>query len=278
MISHKTKLGIAFLGPKGTYSEDAVKKKYGNSIKKNPTTTIQEVFRAVVNNDSNYGIVPIENSTEGPINTTLDCLGTHDILVCGEIEVAIHHNLMGLNKTLPNNDFVIHAHEQSFSQCKSWLDDYCPNAKRVTVISNAQAALNAQKDNKILAIAGKLAANKYGLEIIRTNIEDYSGNTTRFVCVGYEDMDMTGKDKTSIIITTKNVSGALYDVLRPIKENNLNLTHITYRPSKINKWNYSFFLDFEGHKEDLKVKSLLKQLNKIGLELKFLGSYPKGVS
>jgi chorismate mutase/prephenate dehydratase len=182
---------------------------------------------------------------------------------------------MGLNQALPKKGFEIHAHEQTLAQCKNWLDAYCPDVNRVSVSSNAQAAKNAKKNSEIFAIAGALAAGKYGLEIIKRNIEDYSNNTTRFISIGLQEVASTGKDKTSLLVTTKNESGALYNLLKPIQKNGLNLTHITYRPSKVDKWNYSFFFDFEGHKDDKKVKSLLEELNSTDAEIKLLGSYPK---
>ena len=268
-------LEVAFLGPEGTYSDSALNSTFGSSIKKNSTETIEEVFKEVLEKKSNYGIVPIENSTEGSINITLDCLAFYEINICGEMEMTIHHNLMGLNDALPRNGFEIHAHEQTLAQCKNWLDSYCPDVKRVAVLSNAQAAQAASNKSKILAIAGNLAAEQYGLNIIQNNIEDYPENTTRFITIGLQEVEATGKDKTSLLVTTRNESGALYNVLKPIKKNNLNLTHITYRPSKIDKWNYSFFFDFEGHKEDKRVKSMLEELEAINIDVKVLGSYPK---
>ena len=268
-------IDIAFLGPEGTYSDSAVKENFGSSINKTASDTIEEVFKAVSERKSDYGIVPIQNSSEGPINVTLDCLSDFNLNICGEIEMLIHHSLMGLNQALPKKGFEIHAHEQALAQCKNWLDSYCPDVNRVSVSSNAQAAMNAEKNSKIIAIAGALAAEKYGLEIIKRNIEDYSNNTTRFISIGLQEVASTGKDKTSLLVTTKNESGALYNLLKPIQKNGLNLTHITYRPSKVDKWNYSFFFDFEGHKDDKEVKSLLEELDATDAEIKILGSYPK---
>ena len=273
--AQEKEIDIAFLGPEGTYSDSAVKENFGSSINKTATDTIEEVFKAVSERKSDYGIVPIQNSSEGPINVTLDCLSDFNLNICGEIEMLIHHSLMGLNQALPKKGFEIHAHEQTLAQCKNWLDAYCPEVNRVSVSSNAQAAKNAKKNSEIFAIAGALAAGKYGLEIIKRNIEDYSNNTTRFISIGLQEVASTGKDKTSLLVTTKNESGALYNLLKPIQKNGLNLTHITYRPSKVDKWNYSFFFDFEGHKDDKKVKSLLEELNSTDAVIKLLGSYPK---
>ena len=273
--AQEKEIDIAFLGPEGTYSDSAVKENFGSSINKTASDTIEEVFKAVSERKSDYGIVPIQNSSEGPINVTLDCLSDFNLNICGEIEMLIHHSLMGLNQALPKKGFEIHAHEQTLAQCKNWLDAYCPEVNRVSVSSNAQAAKNAKKNSEIFAIAGALAAGKYGLEIIKRNIEDYSNNTTRFISIGLQEVASTGKDKTSLLVTTKNESGALYNLLKPIQKNGLNLTHITYRPSKVDKWNYSFFFDFEGHKDDKKVKSLLEELDTTDAEIKLLGSYPK---
>ena len=275
--AQEDELDVAFLGPEGTYSESAVKKNFGSSVSKSATETIEEVFKDVAEGKSDYGIVPIENSTEGPINQTLDCLADFNLNICGEVEMLIHHSLMGLNQAFPKEGFEIHAHEQTLAQCKNWLDAHCPDVKRVPVSSNAQAAKNAKDNSGILAIAGSLASEKYGLEIIRRNIEDYSENTTRFIVIGFQEVSSTGEDKTSLLVTTKNESGALYNLLKPIQKNGLNLTHITYRPSKINKWHYSFFFDFEGHKDDKKVKSLLDELSATNSEIKLLGSYPNSV-
>jgi len=275
--AQEDELDVAFLGPEGTYSESAVKKKFGSSVSKSATETIEEVFKDVAEGKSDYGIVPIENSTEGPINQTLDCLADFNLNICGEVEMLIHHSLMGLNQAFPKEGFEIHAHEQTLAQCKNWLDAHCPDVKRVPVSSNAQAAKNAKDNSGILAIAGSLASEKYGLEILRRNIEDYSDNTTRFIVIGFQEVSSTGEDKTSLLVTTKNESGALYNLLKPIQKNGLNLTHITYRPSKIDKWHYSFFFDFEGHKDDKKVKSLLDELSATNSEIKLLGSYPNSV-
>lgn len=271
-------LDIAFLGPEGTFSESAVKEKFGSSVNKTSSKSIEEVFLSVSERKSDYGIVPIENSTEGTVNITLDCLANFDVKICGELEMLIHHSLMGLDQALPKKGFAIHAHQQTFAQCKKWLDSYCPEVERVVVSSNAKAAENAKKDSKILAIAGSLAADQYGLEIIQNNIEDYSKNTTRFISIGLQEVASTGQDKTSLIVTTKNESGALYNLLKPIKRNGLNLTHITYRPSRKDNWNYSFFFDFEGHKDNQEVERLLEELSKTEAEIKVLGSYPKAES
>ena len=270
-------LEIAFLGPEGTYSDSALKNQFGSSVNTSPSDTIEDVFIKVQDSLSDYGIVPIENSTEGTVNITLDCLASTNILICGEIKMEIHHNLIGYNKSLPQEGYEIHAHQQTFAQCKLWLDSHCPNVPRVPVSSNAKAAISAAESDTIYAIAGELASNKYGLELIQKNIEDYSGNTTRFISLGLHEVGSTGRDKTSLMIKTKNETGALYKVLNPIYKNKLNLTHITYRPSKINNWQYIFFLDLEGHKDDDEFKSLFEDLKNLDIEIRVLGSYPRSL-
>ena len=268
---------ISFLGPEGTFSETALEGQFGKSVEKIPEETIRSVFKSVVNKTSDYGIVPIENSIEGSVNLTLDCLSEFDLKICGEIEMEIHHNLLGHNMALPRDGFEIHAHEQTLGQCREWLESYCPGVQLVSVSSNAQAALDVTEDNKIIAIAGELAAEKYGLDILSKNIEDYSNNTTRFLTIGNIDSSKTSLDKTSIMATTKNEEGALYSLLEPFNRLGINLSHLTYRPSKINKWQYSFFIDFDGHKEDKLVQDLLNDLLEKEIEVKILGSYPKAI-
>ena len=207
----------------------------------------------------------------------VDCLNEFDLKICGEIEMEIHHNLLGHNRPLPKEGFEIHAHEQTLGQCRTWLESYCPGVKLVSVNSNAQAASNVTEDNSVIAIAGDLAAKKYGLEILTKNIEDYSSNTTRFLTIGNIETGQTNSDKTSIMATTKNEEGALYSLLEPFSQLKVNLSHLTYRPSKVDKWQYAFFIDFDGHKDDDLVRNLLSSLTDKQIEVKILGSYPKSL-
>ena len=268
---------VSYLGPEGTYSESALEGQFGRSVDKLPEENIKKIFESVSSSISDFGIVPIENSTEGSVNLTLDCLAEFDLKICGEIELQINHNLLGYNKPLPKEGFEIHAHEQTLGQCREWLESYCPGVKLVSVSSNAQAAANVTSDNKVIAIAGDLAAEKYGLEILNSHIEDYSGNTTRFITIGNIMATRTGIDKTSIMATTKNEKGALYSLLEPFNRLDINLSHLTYRPSKTNKWQYSFFIDFDGHKDDDRIKELFSDFSLKDIELNLLGSYPKSL-
>ena len=207
----------------------------------------------------------------------MDCLAEFDLKICGEIELQIHHNLLGHNRPLPKEGFEIHAHEQTLGQCRKWLESYCPGVKLVSVSSNAEAAANVTNDNQIIAIAGSLAAEKYGLDILNSNIEDYSGNTTRFLTIGKVVASQTGRDKTSLMATTKNEQGALFSLLEPFNRLDINLSHLTYRPSKINKWQYSFFIDFDGHQDDNLIQELFSDFSNKDIDLKMLGSYPKSL-
>ena len=276
--STESDLKVAYLGPEGTYSESALHNKFGSSVETKPEPSIKSVFEEVKKGLCDFGIVPIENSSEGSVNLTLDCLMDFDLTVCGEIEMRVEHNLIGYNKPMPREGIEIHAHEQALAQCKDWLSSYCPQAKLVPVSSNSQAAMNASVNEDVLAIGSKEAALKYNLDILDSNIEDSSSNTTRFIVIGKSQSSKTGSDKTSIVVTTKNEEGALYSVLLPFNELSLNLTHITYRPSKEDKWNYSFFLDFEGHEDEGDVQNLFKKLNNLNAEVKILGSFPKAIT
>ena len=276
--STESDLRVAYLGPEGTYSQSALQNKFGSSVDTKPEPTIRSVFEEVKEGLCDFGIVPIENSTEGSVNLTLDCLMDFDLTICGEIEMRIEHNLIGYNKPMPKEGIEIHAHEQSLAQCKDWLSSYCPEAKLVPVSSNSQAAMNASSNDGVLAIGGKEAAEKYNLDILDSNIEDSSSNTTRFIVIGKSNSSQTSNDKTSIVVTTKNEEGALYAVLLPFNELSLNLSHLTYRPSKKDKWHYSFFLDFEGHKDQEDVQQLFKQLDILNAEVKILGSFPKAIT
>ena len=276
--STESDLRVAYLGPEGTYSQSALQNKFGSSVETKPEPTIRSVFEEVKEGLCDFGILPIENSTEGSVNLTLDCLMDFDLTICGEIEMRIEHNLIGYNKPMPKEGIEIHAHEQSLAQCKDWLSSYCPQAKLVPVSSNSQAAMNASSNDGVLAIGGKEAAEKYNLVILDSNIEDSSSNTTRFIVIGKSNSGQTGNDKTSIVVTTKNEEGALYSVLLPFNELSLNLSHLTYRPSKKDKWHYSFFLDFEGHKDQEDVQQLFKQLDILNAEVKILGSFPKAIT
>ncbi len=279
---------IAFLGPEGTFTQAAALKHFGHSVKTIPFASIDEVFREVDAGSCYYGVVPVENSTEGVISHTLDMLIESPLKICGEVSLRIHHYLMGTQEA----DFQqsksqitrIYSHQQSLAQCREWLDSSLPGVERIPVNSNAEAARLASQEQGATAIASNAAAEIYDLNLLAEKIEDEPDNTTRFIILGKQDVDasspVTDKpstDKTSIMVTSANESGALFDLLKPISENGLSMTRIESRPSKSGLWQYLFFIDIDGHSSDPSVANALLEIKKQSSLLKILGSYPKAV-
>ncbi|MDM8568315.1 prephenate dehydratase [Thiotrichales bacterium HSG1] len=266
-------LKIAFLGPSGTYTQTAVHKKFGHSVQNLPQTTIDEVFREVEAGVADYGVVPVENSTEGGVNQTLECFVTTPLKICGEIELPIHHHLLA-NSELANIKRV-YSHPQSLAQCRSWLDSHIMSVQRIPVSSNAEAAKLVMEDTEAAAIASNTAAEIYQLDIIASRIEDEVNNTTRFAVLSHQDVSSTGNDKTSLLLANPNKSGTLYHLLEPFAKNNVNMTRIESRPSRQGIWEYVFFADIEGHYTDENVANSLQALQKHTSLIKLLGSYPR---
>jgi len=269
-------LKIAFLGPAGTYSQAAVYKHFGHAAQNIPLQTIEEVFREVEAQTANYGVVPLENSTEGGVNQTLDGFINTSLKICGEIELPIHHHL------LANVDKVeqiqrIYSHQQSLAQCHHWLNSHLPQVERIAVNSNAEAARRALNEVGTAAIAGQMAADIYQLRIIASRIEDNINNTTRFAVLGQPETPPTGGDKTSLLLSTPNQPGALYDLLEPFAHNQVNMTRIESRPSRQGIWEYVFFVDIEGHIQDAPIVNALRTLAKYTGLIKHLGSYPRAI-
>ncbi|HAI68663.1 MAG TPA: prephenate dehydratase [Gammaproteobacteria bacterium] len=269
-------LKIAFLGPEGTYSQAAVCKHFGHATHILPQQTIDDVFREVESGAAHFGVVPVENSTEGGVNQTLDCFIETPLKICGEIELAIHHHLLSKSEELTSIQ-RIYAHQQSFAQCRGWLDSHLPKIKQITVNSNAEAAQLASNESGAAAIAGQAAAEIYQLQILASRIEDHVNNTTRFAVLGQKAVSPSGNDKTSLLLSTPNKSGALYHLLQPFADNNLSMTRIESRPSRKGIWEYLFFVDIECHIEDAPIAQSLKALEKQSSFIKHLGSYPRAV-
>lgn len=277
---------IAFLGPEGTFTQAAALKHFGHSVKTIPFSSIDEVFREVDADSCHYGVVPVENSTEGVISHTLDMLIESPLKICGEVSLRIHHYLMGQQESLKDVN-KIYSHQQSLAQCREWLDNSLPGVERIAVNSNAEAARLASEDNKAAAIASNAAAEIYTLNLLAEKIEDEPDNTTRFIILGKQEVDSSSAstdnplsqsyDKTSIMVTSANESGALYELLKPIAENGLSMTRIESRPSKSGLWQYFFFIDIDGHSSDPSVANVLIEIKKQSSLLKILGSYPKAV-
>ncbi len=268
---------IAFLGPEGTFTQAAALKHFGHSVHSAPMSAIDDVFREVESGNAQYGVVPVENSTEGMINHTLDMFMSSGLKICGEVQLRIHHHLL-----LPKDADLaqvtrLYSHQQSFAQCRKWLDTTVPTLERVTVSSNAEAARLASEEPDAAAIAGDMAAELYGLEALYENIEDRPDNTTRFLIIGREDVPPSGQDKTSILVSMHNRPGALYQLLEPFHRHGIDLTRIETRPSPSGTWAYVFYIDFKGHRDDREIQAVLSDVEAECVEMKHLGSYPIGV-
>jgi len=269
-------MNIAFLGPEGTFTQAAALKHFGHSVKTLPLATIGDVFREVESGNASYGVVPVENSTEGVVNHTLDQFMSSPLHICGEVELRIHHHLLGKHKD-PGKVSRIYSHRQSLAQCREWLETKMPGVELRDVSSNAEAARLAAQDPECLAIAGDAAAEIYGLQILVRNIEDEPDNTTRFLVIGKRATPPSGQDKTSLLVSTHNKPGALYRILEPMMRNNISMTRIESRPSRRGMWDYVFFIDCEGHRDDAHVAAALRELEQEASFLKILGSYPRSV-
>lgn len=270
-------LKVAYLGPEGTFTQMATLKQFGNAVVGMPMVTVDDVFREVTSAACNYGVVPVENSTEGVINHTLDNFLSSELKICGEVELRVHHHLMVAPDATGEID-RIYSHQQTLAQCRRWLNGHYPNVSRLTASSNAEAARRVRNEPGAAAIAGEIAAEIYGLTIISRQIEDESDNTTRFIVVGRENIGPSGNDKTSIMVSTHNQPGALYKLLEPFHRHGVSLTSIETRPSRTGRWSYVFFIDFEGHREDPLIETVMSEIDRDALEVRMLGSYPRAVS
>ncbi len=275
-LALESRLRIAFLGPEGTFTQEAALKHFGHSVETVPLAAIDEVFREVESGNAQFGLVPVENSTEGVINHTLDMFMASPLKICGEVELRIHHHLLGKGVE-PGNARRVVSHQQSLAQCREWLDANLPGVERVAVASNAEAARIAAAEAGTIAIAGDTAARLYGLDVLAANIEDRPDNTTRFLVIGTLETEPSGNDKTSLLLSSRNRPGALQRLLAPLAKNRINMTRIESRPSHESMWEYVFFIDIDGHAKERKVAKALALLEKEAAFLKLLGSYPKAV-
>ena len=269
-------MDIAFLGPEGTFTQQAVFKHFGHAVKAIPATTINEIFSAVENEYCQFGVVPVENSTEGVISHTLDRFSSSTLKICGEVEIRVHQNLMGHITSLDEITEVF-SHQQSLAQCRQWLDNHLPGTKLTAVNSNAEAARLASSNKQTAAIAGVVAADVYNLNIFEKNIEDEPNNTTRFIIIGQQSPTPTGNDKTSLVVSTGNQPGALHKILEPFAKLGIGMVNIESRPSRQGLWDYLFFIDIEGHSEDKIVAQALDIVRDSVKMFRLLGSYPKAV-
>ncbi len=276
-LSIERSMQVAFLGPEGTFTHMAVLKHFGHAVRISPMNNIDEVFREVEADSAHYGVVPVENSTEGVVNRTLDSFMRSPLLICGEVELRVHHHLLLNGDAQLSAIKRIYAHQQALAQCRQWLIANCPHADQIAVSSNGEAAKRVKKEKNAAAIAGDMAAEIYKLDKLVLNIEDSPYNSTRFIIVGKQKTNPSKQDKTSILVLTRNTIGALYKVLEPFYNQGVGLTSIETRPSRLSNWAYVFFIDFEGHYESEKIKSVLKEVKEHALEIKWLGSYPAAI-
>ena len=273
-FSLETGINVAYLGPAGTFTHAAAKKHFGHKVSRTACVDIAQVFRRVAAKVCDYGVVPVENSTEGAVSHTLDMFLESDLHICGEVQLPVHHHLSGATDGLAGVQ-RLYSHPQSFAQCRIWLDAHARELRRVEVSSNGEAARQAAEDPQGAAICGAAAAAIYGLSVLEKNIEDNPDNTTRFLVIGREFLPPSGDDKTTILFSSPNRAGSLHDMLECLARHGVGMTRIESRPSKQEKWEYVFFADLMGHAEEPGIKRALRDLEKDGVMLKRLGSYPK---
>jgi chorismate mutase/prephenate dehydratase len=277
-LAQEEPLKIGFLGPEGTFSQSALYKHFGHSARALPLSTIDEVFHEVEAGNADFGVVPIENSTEGSVNHTLDRFLSSPLHICGEVELRIRQNLMGNLQSLREIRRVC-SHPQSLAQCRQWLQANLPDVELIPESSNAEAARRARDEKGTAAIAGETAAEVYGLTVVCADIEDRPDNTTRFLVIGRRMFGSSGHDRTTLLVSTGHTEapGALHRLLEPLARNKVSLSRIESRPSQRRKWDYVFFIDLEGHIDDPPVSKALARLRTRASLCKVLGSYPRAV-
>ena len=268
---------IAYLGPRGTYSEEAMLKQFGRSATPLTCASIAEVFRQVESGAAGYGVVPVENSTEGSVGTTLDLLLGTTLRICGEVLLPIHNCLLSRAATI-RDVTIVFAHSQSLGQCNEWLARHLPAAERVALASNAEAAKRAAAEAGAAAIASRTAGELYELPLLAENIEDEPNNTTRFLVVADQDVAPSGRDKTSFVMSAQNRPGAMHELLGPLAQHGVSMSKFESRPSRTGLWEYVFFVDIEGHQADPAVAQALAAVRAKAALLKVLGSYHVAVA
>ncbi len=269
-------LSVVFLGPEGTYTQEAARKHFGQAANMIPVTNIDDVFHEVESERAHYGVVAVENSTEGSVTLTLDMFLDSPLKICGEVELRVRHCLLSGHEVLSDIK-TVYGHQQALSQCKNWLNVHLHDVEQIAVRSNAEAARIAVETVGAAAIAGERAAEVYQHNILARSIEDNSNNTTRFLILSSAFPPASGVDKTSLLVTTGNQSGTLHQVLTPFVNHKVSMTRIESRPSRRGTWDYVFFIDIEGHIEDANVAAAVQALEKTSVMVKLLGSYPNSV-
>ena len=278
-LAQQEPLKIGFLGPEGTFTQTAVYKHFGHSVRALPFHTIDEVFQEVESGAADFGVVPIENSTEGSVNNTLDMFLTSPLKISGEIELKIEQHLMSKFRGLDNIERIC-AHEQSLAQCRGWIRENLPHVELIGMSSNAAGARRARDENGTAAIGPEVAADVYELEIMVNNIEDRPDNATRFLVIGRQLLASSGDDKTTLLVSTSDTAGGagvLHHLLQPLADYGVSMTRIESRPSQRRNWDYVFFIDIEGHASDAPISDALAKLEKTSSLFKVLGAYPKAI-
>jgi chorismate mutase / prephenate dehydratase len=277
-LAQEEPLKVAFLGPEGTFTQQAVLKHFGHSVRALALPTVDEVFHEVEAGTADFGVVAIENSSEGTITNTLDRIMASPLRICGEVELRVHHCLMGKMDGFARVVRVC-AHSQALAQTRGWLNDHLPDAERVPVASNAEGARRARDEQGTAAIAGEVAAEVYGLNVLAAQIEDRADNATRFLVVGRKLLRPSGADRTTLLLSVGDTQrpGALQRLLEPLARHRISMSRIESRPSRRHKWDYVFFIDIDGHADDAPVKKALAALKKRASLFRILGSYPRAV-
>jgi chorismate mutase/prephenate dehydratase len=270
----ESKQTIAYLGPTGTFSEQAAHQFFGQSISGLPCVSLDEVFKAVEKGAATFGVVPVENSSEGAVSRTLDLLLESPLQISGEVVLPIRHHLLTKHGNLDGVKTVC-AHAQALAQCQQWLSVHAPQLQRQAVSSNAEAARMASKDSSIAAIAGEPAQLVYGLQIVSAQIQDDPNNRTRFVVIGQYACQPCGQDQTSLVLSVANQPGAVHHLLGPLAKHGVSMTRFESRPARKGSWEYHFYIDIEGHTSDAKVATAIAELKTIAAFYKNLGSYPR---
>jgi chorismate mutase / prephenate dehydratase len=266
-------LAVAYFGPEATFTHQACRRVFGAAAHTLPKPSIREVFRAGARDEAPFGVVPVENSTEGVVNHTLDMFLDSPLTIYAEVVLVVHHHLLSKSGRLADVR-VLYSHYQPVAQCSEWLQAHLPDVPTRDVASTSEAARRAAADPAGAAIASRLAGELYGLRAVRRNIEDRRDNVTRFIVVSRREHDPTGKDTTSILFSIKDRVGALHDILLPFARTSINLTRIESRPSRRRAWDYVFFVDFDGHRAEPVVERVLARVRRSCSMLKVLGSYP----
>ena len=269
-------LRVAYLGPDGSYTHAAALKHFGGSVQTEAAEGIDGVFRLVEVGSADFGVVPVENSTEGVVGQTLDLLLRSPLTIGGEVQLPVHHNLISACSDLAGVE-TVYGHQQALAQCRKWLDNHLPGVERLAVSSNSRAVTLCKEKTNCGAIAGKMASELYGVPILAANIEDEPNNTTRFLVVGKLQSKPSGEDKTSLLVSTRNQPGALARLLEPLARRGISMSKIESRPSRQGIWEYVFYIDISGHGEDKDVAEALGEIARHAAMIKVLGSYPRFV-